>query len=346
MLAEGVAFEAISPDLRAELASGEVREKLLEALNAAPPEDSQIRQGAWAALALLSITAKDFDQAEKFLRELAAVKSDLFLDVLLELAFALGEAEQVEAACQLLSWAIERTTDPQENTILQYYLAGFLELAGWTDQAVLVARQAINAARDNPRFQLRLAWIYLHAKQYSAAETAYRELLEKWDPDHSSSEIRQVVREAKLALSHVALSQEKFEEAVEWLEQVLDEFPEDPSALNDLGYLWADRNIRLNRAYRMIRKAVEAEPNNGAYRDSLGWVLFRLGRVSEAITELQKAAELEPDPVILDHLAEALKTAGQIQEARAAWNKALEKALEQKDTEQAEKIRRKLTELP
>ena len=59
---------------------------------------------------------------------------------------------------------------------------------------------------------------------------------------------------------------------------MLDEFPDDAGAMNDLGYLWADQDKNLQRARRMIRKAVDAEPDNAAYRDSLGWVLFRLGR--------------------------------------------------------------------
>ncbi len=77
--------------------------------------------------------------------------------------------------------------------------------------------------------------------------------------------------------------------------------------MNDLGYLWADENRHLSRAMKMIRKAVEAEPDNGAYRDSLGWVLYRLGRYEEAIAELEKAAERQPDGVIFDHLGDAYR---------------------------------------
>ena len=53
--------------------------------------------------------------------------------------------------------------------------------------------------------------------------------------------------------------------------------------MNDLGYLWADENQHLQRAYRMIQKAVEGDPDNAAYRDSLGWVLYRLGRIDEEV---------------------------------------------------------------
>ncbi|MDP7304011.1 MAG: hypothetical protein QGG09_12980, partial [Pirellulaceae bacterium] len=105
---------------------------------------------------------------------------------------------------------------------------------------------------------------------------------------------------------------------------VLDEFPEDIGAKNDLGYLWADQGKHLHRALVMIKKAVEAEPENVAYRDSLGWVYYRLGRFADAIRELKIAtAGDEPDGVILDHLGDAHLNENQPDRAVAAWQKAL-----------------------
>jgi tetratricopeptide (TPR) repeat protein len=113
------------------------------------------------------------------------------------------------------------------------------------------------------------------------------------------------------------------DDAEEWLEQVLDEFPEDIGAMNDLGYLWADRGKSLGRSLRMIEKAVAAEPDNGAYRDSLGWVLYRLGKYGEAVLELRKAVSTEePDPVILDHLGDALLRTGDSAGAVDSWQQA------------------------
>ena len=63
--------------------------------------------------------------------------------------------------------------------------------------------------------------------------------------------------------------------------------PEDPRALNFLGYLLADHNLKLDEAETLIRKAIEQEPDNGAYVDSMGWVHFRLGRFDEARKELE-----------------------------------------------------------
>jgi tetratricopeptide (TPR) repeat protein len=144
------------------------------------------------------------------------------------------------------------------------------------------------------------------------------------------------MRDARLVLSNICVQENNMEEAEEWLEQVLDEFPEDIGALNDLGYLWADQNKHLQRALDMVRRAVEGEPDNAAYRDSLGWVLYRLGRYPEAVQELEKAAAGDdPDGVILDHLGDAYVKANRRPDAVAAWRRAV--AAFAKEDEQAKR---------
>jgi Flp pilus assembly protein TadD len=150
-------------------------------------------------------------------------------------------------------------------------------------------------------------------------------------------------------LSTIELGQGDFEAAVERLEQVLDEFPEDVQARNDLGYLWADRGMHLARSQRMIEYAVAASPDNAAYRDSLGWVLFRLGRYPEAIEQLQRAVagtEDEPDGVIMDHLGDAYDKAGRREEALAAWRRAEAVFQNENDRNKLDEVRKKLIPTP
>jgi tetratricopeptide (TPR) repeat protein len=71
--------------------------------------------------------------------------------------------------------------------------------------------------------------------------------------------------------------------------KVLELNPKHAPTMNYLGYMWADRDIRLQEALDLLRKAVDLEPNNGAYLDSLGWVYFRLNQLEEAETYLKKA---------------------------------------------------------
>jgi tetratricopeptide (TPR) repeat protein len=94
----------------------------------------------------------------------------------------------------------------------------------------------------------------------------------------------------------------------------------------------------------MIQKAVEGDPENAAYRDSLGWALYRLGRIDEAVPELEKAASDEPDPVILDHLGDAYQAAGEPDKAKDAWNRAVEAFKERGEEQEASKVKEKLNE--
>jgi tetratricopeptide (TPR) repeat protein len=216
---------------------------------------------------------------------------------------------------------------------------------GRTDEAVAAARKGAELKPDDPRFFGRVAWVLYHSKRLEEAAKVYEELVEKFDDEHRSPEVRDVLRETRFILSNIAVIQQRYPEAEEWLEQVLDEFPDDIGAMNDLGYLWADQDKNLHRAERMIRMAVENEPENAAYRDSLGWVLYRLGRFAEAVTELEKAAELDPDAVILDHLGDAYRSLDQIDKARETWRKAADKFQEKEEADKATPIEQKIGEL-
>jgi tetratricopeptide (TPR) repeat protein len=95
-------------------------------------------------------------------------------------------------------------------------------------------------------------------------------------------------------------------------------------ALNYLGYMWADLGRNLEEALDLAERAVALEPDNGAYVDSLGWALFRLGRYEEARTVLQRAARLVPgDAVISEHLGDLYLAVGRPAEARLHYERAL-----------------------
>ena len=199
-------------------------------------------------------------------------------------------------------------------------------MSGKTDAALAVARKMTegkNATKD-VRFLSRPAWILFHAKRYDESYKAYKDLIDKHDTDFSAEETREAVRDARSALSNICVIQKRLPEAEEWLEQVLDEYPDDPGALNDLGYLWADEKKQLPRALTMIQQAVAAEPENAAYRDSLGWAYYRLGKNDEALVELKKAIALDenPDANVLEHYADVLTDAKKVDDARQNLQRA------------------------
>lgn len=131
----------------------------------------------------------------------------------------------------------------------------------------------------------------------------------------------------------IALTQEKAgktRESIRSFESLLRDRPEDASLLNALGYSLADRNLKLPRAEQLIRKALEASPDNPAFLDSLGWVRFRRGDVDGAISHLERAYRIYPDPEIASHWGEALWVSGKQAEARALWARSLARSPDSK----------------
>ena len=101
--------------------------------------------------------------------------------------------------------------------------------------------------------------------------------------------------------------------------------PEEPTALNYLGYSWAERGLNLDEAFALIEKAVSLRPSSGAIIDSLGWAHYQLGNYEDAVGHLEQAASLEPaDPIITDHLGDVYWRLGRETEARFQWRHVLE----------------------
>jgi len=106
--------------------------------------------------------------------------------------------------------------------------------------------------------------------------------------------------------------------------QAIDLSPDQPFVLNYLGYSWVDKGLHLDRARKMIERAVELRPNDGYIVDSLGWVLYRLGEYKQAAEHLERAVVLRPeDPTINDHLGDAYWRVGRLLEAQFQWSRAL-----------------------
>ena len=106
------------------------------------------------------------------------------------------------------------------------------------------------------------------------------------------------------------------------LKHLLELKPEHAHALNALGYSWAERNTRLPEAHDLIAKALKLSPEDPFIMDSMGWVLFRQGKLPEALQTLEKAYKLRADPEIAAHLGEVLWTANRKDEARSLLNDA------------------------
>ena len=110
------------------------------------------------------------------------------------------------------------------------------------------------------------------------------------------------------------------------LRAIIDRDPDHVEALNALGYTLADRTDRYEEALELVERALSLEPDRYHIVDSMGWVLYRLGRHEEAAEHLRRSYEGEPDPVVAAHLGEVLWALGRREEAREIWDSAIEDA--------------------
>lgn len=102
--------------------------------------------------------------------------------------------------------------------------------------------------------------------------------------------------------------------------------PDHAHAYNALGYSLAERNLRLPEAQELIEKALQLSPEDPFIMDSMGWVLYRAGKSTQALEYLRKAYTTRPDPEIAAHLGEVLWVAGERSEADKIWLEASKKA--------------------
>ena len=304
-----------------------------------PRRHGQGRSSEFSVLGTLAQEHKQYETANEFFE--LALKADPTKAAEVLLAWGIGSLidDRPAEAVKVFQRGLDMKALPESNPVFHYYLAGALAACDRIEPALAAARLAEEKKSDSARFASRLPWILFRAKRYDEARQAYEKFFARFGGEKDSVETLAVLREARLSMSALCVVQGRLDEAEEWLQQVLDEYPDDVGADNDLGFLWADENKHLDRALKMIVAAVAAEPENRAYRDSLGWVFYRLGRFPEAVAELEKAVdEKQPDGTILDHLGDAYEKLGRHGQAVAAWQRAKAAFEKDKEPEKARKV--------
>jgi tetratricopeptide (TPR) repeat protein len=194
--------------------------------------------------------------------------------------------------------------------------ASLLADVGKTDQAISELKSLLDGKADREIY-LSLAQAYEKAKKYD-------EMAKSIDAAEKLSESDEEKETVFFTRGAMYERQKKYDLAESEFRKVLKINPDNTSALNYLGYMFADRNVKIPEAYQMISKAVEKEPNNGAYLDSLGWVYFRMGKLKEAEDYVRRSLEkVGRDPTVHDHLGDILFQAGKVKEAIAQWEAAM-----------------------
>jgi tetratricopeptide (TPR) repeat protein len=194
--------------------------------------------------------------------------------------------------------------------------ASVLSDMGKTDAAAAEARRLMDGKNDR-EVDLTLADIYDKAKNFSEMG----KMLDAAEALSKTSEEKQDVAFRRGAMFE---RMKNYPAAEAEFRKVLDLNPDNDAALNYLGYMLADRNIRLEEARDLISKAVSHSPNSGAYLDSLGWVYFKMNKLPEAEDKLREALRyMSRDPTVHDHLGEVYFKEGKIREAVAQWQSSV-----------------------
>jgi len=239
-------------------------------------------------------------------------------------------ARQPDKALAACEKAMEVNPDDKD---LKLLYADILSESGKSEEAIQRLQQMLSNSDDDLKVYSTMIQIYQRDKKFKQAEKI---LL--------GSEKYFNNKESYLFMLGSLYEREKdYDKSEKAFKKVLELNPKHAATMNYLGYMWADRDVQLPEALDLLKKAVDLDPNNGAYLDSLGWVYFRLNQLDDAETYLKKALErVRKDPTIHEHLGDLYYRKGQYEEARAAWEFSVASNQDEDDTK---KVQKKLDEL-
>ncbi|MCA1613944.1 MAG: tetratricopeptide repeat protein [Acidobacteria bacterium] len=221
-----------------------------------------------------------------------------------------------------------RLKHPENPSLLRLEATTLAELGQVEEAAALLRARLSGNFEEDYATHLTIANLYLEAGRGKEAVEVARKLVEMTPAAQPELMVQSLVM-----LSSAQDRAGDFKGAEESLRRILARDPNNATALNNLGYFLAERGERLPEALEMIGRAVRAEPSNGSFLDSLGWVHFKLGQLDEAEKHLSDAARRSPrSATIHEHLGDLLQKRGKTEEARAAWRKALSLSVEPAET--------------
>ena len=256
----------------------------------------------------------DPDYALLYTRTAEFLRPD-HVDALLLSAELLEDLEQYELATQAYRSV---PADHISFHAAELGRAEALRHSGRIDAAIEVLEQLARTHGDLPIVHNTLGDVFRQQQDYARAAEAYDKALSMMtDPSDGkwfTLYARGITNER---LGDWPAAEADFRAALELN-------PDQPQVLNYLGYSLVEKRIKLDEALGMIERAVEARPDSGYIVDSLGWVLYRLGRFEEAVDPMERAAALMPvDPIVNDHLGDVYWKVGRKTEARFQWHRAL-----------------------
>ena len=223
------------------------------------------------------------------------------------------EAKQWQQATDTAKEAVQKL--PNNRSLKMVYAAQLADM-GQADAGLQQVKSLLKGTPEDRDVYITLSQMYSRLKRWPEAEEA----LDKAEQLSTKDEDKQYIYFLRGSTYE---RQKKYEPAEEAFRKVLAGDPQNATALNYLGYMLADRGVKLDEALGMIKKAVDLDPSNGAYLDSLGWAYFKLGKYESAEDSLIKASQrIGTDPTVQDHLGDLYQKTGRLKLAAAHWERA------------------------
>ena len=251
------------------------------------------------------------------------------------------EAKQWPQATAVAKEAVQKMPNDRD---LRMVLDAQLADTGEFDKSVADIRTMLKGGPEDREVYLRLGIIFTRAKRWDDALQA----LAKAEQLSTKSEDKAYV---SFLRGDLYQRQKMFDQAETEFKKVLAvTAPSDPQSaatLNYLGYMNADRGVKLDESLNFVKQALSLDPNNGAYLDSLGWVYFKLGKYDLAEENLTKAeAHMGTDPTVQEHLGDLYQKTGRLKLAAAHWDRAVQEwtktVAPEQDGEAFAKVQQKL----
>lgn len=228
-----------------------------------------------------------------------------------------------------------------------YNALGYIYNAGRQYEKALAAFRRVQQARpDYLLVYLNLGNIYLAQKKFDLAVGILTEGLNRAGQDHAKDRL-----DLMFALGNVYHESGDDAKTEACLRSALQLDPDFSPALNYLGYFFAERDRNLEEAYNLIQKALVKEPDNGHYLDSMGWVLYKMGRFESALDyilnslenlEGRKEQQQQVFAEVFEHLGDIYQALGRRDQAREAWSKSLE--INRENTDLQSKLKKLIRE--
>jgi tetratricopeptide (TPR) repeat protein len=224
------------------------------------------------------------------------------------------QARELPKALQAGKEALAKYPD---DASIRSSLAMMLGEAQQPDEAIKLLQAGLKGGAGDRETYLNYAQIYERSHRFAEAETAARKA-ESLAVQPADNEL------AWLILGAIFERQKQYDKAEAEFKKVINVNPKNSMVLNYYGYMLADRGIRLDEAVDLIQRALDLEPYNGAFLDSLGWAYYKQNQLDQAELTLRKAVEREShDPTIREHLGDVLAKQGRVELAVIEWEKSL-----------------------